>query len=291
VVYIEGDILEGQSANLPFFGEVSGHRTLSSTLETAVENGAQAIVLRVNSPGGSAWASEAIWRAIDLADEHVPVVVSMGNVAASGGYYVAAGGREILATDLTLTGSIGIFSGHFSANQLLESTGVHRFPILRGPHSNLFGIEDPWTIDERDAVMRDITMMYDVFIRRVADNRDISTDTVDSVARGRIWSGIRGEAVGLIDQRGSIIDALERAATLAGLSDDTEYDVIALPERSLFDSLVDATGIGLITSSIDLSMLQNSFSALGLDFALRFPVMYGDGRALARLPFQFTPLE
>ena len=292
VVYVDGDIIAGTSGALPIVGQVAGHRSIIASLETAAStSGVIGIVLRVDSPGGSAWASEQIWRAVHQANERVPVVVSMGDVAASGGYYVAAGGSEIFATEMTVTGSIGIFSGHFSAQELLETIGVHRFPILRGAYSNLFGIDRPWSDPERDAAMRDIRLMYDVFLTRVADNREWTTEEVDSVGRGRVWSGTRASENGLIDQLGGLMDAIDRAKALAGLEPDDEIQILALPEPTTLAMITGAVGMRAALDADSFSSAGPIIEALGLDQVLRFPILYGDGQPAARMEFELLGEE
>jgi protease-4 len=293
VVYVDGDILEGSSGSLPLVGQVAGHRTLGQTLgELASSGRVRAIVLRIDSPGGSAWASESIWRATQQANEVLPVVVSMGDIAASGGYYIAAAGREIFATPLTLTGSIGIFAGHFATTDLFRFIGVNRFPIRLGANANLFGIEVPWTEEQHDAAFRDISLMYDTFLERVAAGRDSTPADIDPLARGRIWSGTRALDNGLIDRIGDLIDAIDRARLLAGLDPDTEVRIVQLPQRRMLEAL----GIPGVSAESGLTIealteIAAAAEILGLDNALRIPLLYGDGRPAARLEFDLEGLE
>ena len=292
VIYVDGSIMEGTSGSMPLVGDVAGHRSVITSLNKAVATPTiRGIILRVDSPGGSAWASEQMWRAIQQANESVPVVISMGDIAASGGYYVAAGGTEILATDLTVTGSIGIFSGHFSAEGLLDTIGVNRFPIRRGVSSNLFGIDGPWSEAERNAAERDIQLMYDTFLLRVADNRGLTPDEIDPIARGRVWSGTRAEGNGLVDQLGGLLDAADRIRDLSDLDPDQEVRFIAMPARSTVSMILDSVGLQETLTGEEMGALAILAEALGLDHVLQFPILFGDGRPAARMMFELDGLE
>lgn len=287
VVYVDGSIVSGESGNMPIAGALAGHRSVISSLEAAVKlPGIAGIVLRVDSPGGSAWASEHMWRAVQQANESVPVVVSMADVAASGGYYVAMGGTEVLATDLTVTGSIGVFYGHFSAARLLGFVGVNRYPIQRGAAANLFGIEAPWTETERDSAMREIQLMYDVFLARVSENRDSTPEEIDPLARGRVWSGQRAADNGLVDRLGGLLDAIDRVKHHAGIPADDPVRLRVLPERSTLSMLTSSIGIQAHT----LQELAPLLEALGLGHALRLPLLYADTPA-ARMEFELVGEE
>jgi protease-4 len=291
VIYVDGDIAEGTSGEAPLLGEIAGNRTLVPLIEAAAQSSSvRAIVLRVNSPGGSAWASELIWRAVQQASLRKPVIVSMGNVAASGGYYVAMGGTRVLAAPTTLTGSIGIFSGHFSLRRLFETIGVHRFPLLWGDRADLFGISSDWTDEDRDAAFRHIQILYDTFLERVAQNRETTTEAIDAVARGRIWSGTRALENGLVDELGGLLDAIRVARAEAGLDPDDDVRILQLPERSALGPLSMVLG-GLQTSFADedWATLATWAERLGLGALIRFPLLYGGGEPAARLPFEFVP--
>lgn len=294
VVYIDGSIVSGGSGDFPIVGRMAGHSTLIPTIEQLSQSSnVRAIVLRVDSPGGSAFASEEIWRAIELADERVPVVVSMGDIAASGGYYVAAAGSEIFATDLTLTGSIGIFSGHFAAQELLETLGIHRYPLTRGPNNNILGFDEPWTDSQRDAVTRSITYTYGIFLQRVADSRGVEPDDIDPIARGRIWSGIRALDNGLVDTCGGLLDAIERARELGGIDPDEAFQIIQVPEMGLFGFLSAVMGQADgsdITPEL-LEPLEAILDVFGLDQVIRYSILYGNGRPAAAMEFELEGLE
>ena len=162
-------------------------------------------------------ASDLIYRGIRRLSTKKPVIASMGNVAASGGYYVAAGADEIFATPNTLTGSIGIFSGKFSISELADFIGLNAQRIERGEKSGLFDIYEPWTEGERESVARSITYLYQLFLQQVARTRPLTAEQVDEVARGRIWAGEAARERKLVDRRGGLMDAINRAEELAKL--------------------------------------------------------------------------
>lgn len=219
VVNVTGSIVRGRSGGAPIIGsQLAGSETLRDTFEALARNPTvRAVVIRVDSGGGSAVASDLIYRGIRRLATKKPVVASMGNVAASGGYYVAAGAEEIFASPNTLTGSIGIFSGKFSIAQLADFIGLNATRLERGEKSGLFDIYEPWTEAERDSVSRSITYLYQLFIQQMARTRPMTADEVDAVGRGRIWHGEAARERELVDRRGGLMDAIDRAEELAKL--------------------------------------------------------------------------
>ncbi|MGM0557767.1 MAG: signal peptide peptidase SppA [Myxococcota bacterium] len=219
VVNITGAIVQGRSGGVPVIGgPLAGSDTLTETLEAIARNPTiRAVVIRVDSPGGSAVASDLIYRGIRRLSTKKPVIASMGNVAASGGYYVAAGADEIFATPNTLTGSIGIFTGKFSISELADFIGLNATRLERGERSGLFDIYEPWTESERESVSRSITYLYELFLQQVARTRPLTANQVDEVARGRIWAGEAAREQKLVDRRGGLMDAIARAEELAKL--------------------------------------------------------------------------
>ena len=219
VVYIDGMITSGTSGGSPFGGTwITGAQTIKETLrDLRRDNNVKAVVVRIDSPGGSAVGSDLIYREIRHLSTRKPVVASMGNVAASGGYYVAAGADEIYATPVTLTGSIGIYAGKFNVEALANRLGVAAQPESRGERAGVFSTWRPWTDSEREAVGETIVYLYELFLNQVADTRPLTPDEVDEVGRGRIWTGAAAEEQGLTDSTGGISDAIHRAEQLAGL--------------------------------------------------------------------------
>jgi protease-4 len=283
VLRIDGDIVDGESVDLPIplVGvHLVGERTINQVIDAvAADPRYGAIVLRVDSPGGSAVASEMIWRAVARAAQRKPVVVSMGRSAASGGYYVAAPGREIFANPSTLTGSIGIFSGKADLGQLLSQLHVGIELLRRGPHADMESIFRPYTDEELRIEERLIQESYNLFVRRVAVGRHMTPAAVNAVGEGRVFSGTRAQRVGLVDRLGGLADALDRARDLGHLGPDC--DVVELPQSqggllaTLTSLLLGSTGAAPMARLTANSELRNALSWL---FTLAWT---GQGQAMA----------
>lgn len=220
VVVIDGAIIQGPNTSSPLSsGSMTGSTTIAQTLQALSRDpNVKAIVLRINSPGGSALASDIIYRELRRAAQRKPVIASMSNYAASGGYYVAAGADEIFATPITLTGSIGIFAGKFSVQKLTEEYGVNVTNIARGARAGGQSLLEPFTMEQRKALTKYLVYLYRLFLEQAAHTRPLTAEQIDSYGRGRIWTGTRAAEVKLIDSTGSLIDAIRRAEALGGLS-------------------------------------------------------------------------
>ena len=182
---------------------------------------AKAVVLQVDSPGGSAVASDAIWREVcRVRDTGKPVVVSMGEAAASGGYYIACPADVIVALPATLTGSIGVFGGKLVLEGLLERLGVHTGTVQQGAHALMYSPRRPFSDAERERFAATIDAIYDDFVAKVATGRSRSISQIEEVARGRVWTGRDAVRAGLVDELGGLRDAVRIARARAGLADD-----------------------------------------------------------------------
>jgi protease-4 len=175
------------------------------------------VVLRIDSPGGDGVASDLIWRAVRQLRRDKPVVVSMGDVVASGGYYVAAAADAIFAEPGTVTGSIGVVGGKVNLAGLYERLGVGKEAVERGARAGLLSETRAFTADERSAVRGEMKALYELFLERVAEGRSMSRDDVARVAQGRIWSGLRAKALGLVDGLGGPLEALLEVRRRAGI--------------------------------------------------------------------------
>ena len=213
VVFAQGEILYGEGGP-----DIIGQGIINKALIKAREDkNVKAIVLRVNSPGGSALTSDIIWREMELTKKVKPVVVSMGNVAASGGYYIAAGANKIFAEPTTITGSIGVFGTVPNISALAKDIGINAEQVGTNTNSIDYSLFDPMSDAFRNQIQESIEDTYTTFLERVAQGRGISIAQADSLAQGRVWSGVDAKRIGLIDELGTLEDAIAAAAQLAEL--------------------------------------------------------------------------
>ncbi|WP_298484277.1 signal peptide peptidase SppA [uncultured Maribacter sp.] len=223
VIYAQGEILYGEGSN-----EVIGQGLINEAIIKARDDEKiKAIVLRVNSPGGSALTSDIIWREVMLAKEVKPVVVSMGNVAASGGYYIAAGADKIFAEPTTITGSIGVFGTIPNVNELATDIGINAEQVGTNKNSVGYSVFEPMSDNFRGEVQESIETTYTTFLEKVSSGRGISMAQADSIAQGRVWSGVDAKRVGLVDELGTLEDAINAAAALANLE---KYGIKKFPK-------------------------------------------------------------
>lgn len=246
VVYIDGTIQSGE-AKPSIFGGADGaySTTIRKALDEAAENqSVKAIVLRVNSPGGSALASEVIWDAVRRAGQKKPLVVSMGNVAASGGYYVSASAAAIYAEPTTITGSIGVVGGKFVTSNGWGKLRIAWHAEKRGEHAGIYSPAAPFSDSERAKVTQQMEAIYGTFKSRVTDGRGGKlTKPIDGLAGGRVYTGAQALELGLVDRIGGVQDAIKDVAAKAGVRD---YRVISLPAApTLMEMLSGGTGSSL----------------------------------------------
>jgi len=240
VVHIDGLINTGPSGRLPFgLLEVAGSETITRAIRAAREDrSVAAIVLRIDSPGGSAFASEQIWREVSRTRGVKPVVVSMGAVAASGGYFSACAADHIVADPSTVTGSIGVYSGKVSLGGLYDKLGVTIFQLRRGDNAGLYDMATPWSPSEYGAVERIVDALYADFIEHVREGRGMdSVEDVDAIARGRVWTGSQALDVGLVDELGGLMRAVEVARERAGIPEGADVALAHSPRVGLLSSL------------------------------------------------------
>jgi len=228
VIPVVGSIAGGKSRQDGLSGgSIAGAETVIRALAEAADDGhVAAIVLRVDSPGGDGLASDLMYRAVLEAREKKPVVASMGDRAASGGYYAAMGAQEIYASPATLTGSIGVFFIKPAVGDLLNTLGVTSQVLTRGKYADFSNEFRPWTPDERQIAQRWVDAFYDGFITEAAKSRGTSKDRIDAVSRGRIWSGADAKARGLVDQLGGLHDAVAAARRRAGIPAGEVVDLV-----------------------------------------------------------------
>lgn len=241
VVTLHGSIVSGRGGPqmLPLGRPSAGGDTIAAALrEAAADDEISAIVLRVDSPGGSVTASETIWReVVRIRERGKPIVASMGAVAASGGYYVSMAADEIVANAGTITGSIGVVTGKLVSRELKDKLGVASDSLRTNPNADAWSSNAPFTDEQHAQIETETELLYTDFISRVADGRTLSVEQVDEVARGRIWTGADAKDRGLVDELGGLRTAINRAKVLAGLDPDTKVRVLSYPGSSWLDML------------------------------------------------------
>jgi protease-4 len=224
LIYALGPIFSGESPNY----QIIGSRTLARWIRRAREDGSvAAIVMRVDSPGGSSVASATIGREVELAKKTKPFVVSMSDVAGSGGYWISAQAHRIVAQPQTLTGSIGVFSGKFSFAKFYQKLGITSGEVKYGAQANIFSTFSPLSPEQETLLRRQIDWIYGKFLVNVGQGRNLSPERVNEIGQGRVWTGSQGREVGLVDSLGGLTEALAEAKKLAGIpaSESVRLDV------------------------------------------------------------------
>ncbi len=246
LVYVDGDMVDGKSKTVPLVGmKLAGSYTIAKTLKESRENPMiGAVVLRIESPGGSAMASDVIWREVQLTAKVKPVVVSMGASAASGGYYIASPATRIFANPLSITGSIGIFYGKADVAELLKKIGVSVETYKTAPRADVESIYRPFTDSEKAELQKKVGQFYDVFLTRVSQGRKLAKQDVDKVGQGRVWTGEQALNRKLVDELGGLRQALAHARKLAGLPDHAQILELPPPDQSLVGKLLGLEGVG-----------------------------------------------
>ena len=239
VIYAEGTIAPGRYMSggervqdLGLFPQIMSSETITDAISKArKDNSVKAIVLRIDSGGGSVFASDLIWREVLLAREKKPVIVSMGDAAASGGYYIACPADAIVADPGTVTGSIGVIAGKFSFGGLYDKLGIEKEIVKKGKNSDIFTLYSEFNDEQQEIVNRQMQEIYDDFVQKVAQGRNMQEVIVDSIAQGRVWTGRQAKDNGLVDELGGLRLALSMAKVAAGLEPDESVDIVTLPKR------------------------------------------------------------
>ncbi len=233
VVYAVGQIVEGKSASGMFGGSSLGSTSLIAALRKAANDPkVAAVVLRIDSPGGSATASDLIWRETQRIKQ--PIIASMGDVAGSGGYYIAMGAKKIFAAPGTLTGSIGVIGGKLVTRGLYEKLGMNTEVIARGANSGAMSSNQPFSEAERKVWTEVLQQTYHEFVSKAAEGRKMTYNKLEALAQGRVYTGETAKKLGLVDELGTLDDAIAAAKTAAGLKADAEVDLLMLPEPKTF---------------------------------------------------------
>ncbi|HEY6464556.1 MAG TPA: signal peptide peptidase SppA [Candidatus Acidoferrales bacterium] len=241
IVHVTGLIASGGSGDSPTEGEVSGGDSVADALRAARrDSGIHAIVLRVDSGGGSVVASEVIRREVQLANSVKPVVVSMSDTAASGGYWISAPASKIIADPDTITGSIGVLIGKFNLSGLYSMLGISTDSVATSDNASLFSDEQNFSPGQREYIQRSLNETYADFTKGVAQGRRMPVEAVDKIAKGRVWSGVQAKQLGLVDELGGLDRAVEVAKQLARIPANESVQLVQYPaEKSLWQLLLD----------------------------------------------------
>jgi protease-4 len=232
VVYAEGDIVDGEGET----GEIGSTKFSRELRKLRQDENVKAVVLRVNSPGGSATASEVIQREVRLIQKVKPIVISMGSYAASGGYWISTYGDRIFAEPTTITGSIGVFGIQFDVKKLANDFGITFDSVKTGKFADALTISRPKTPEELAVFQRMVDWIYGEFIAKVSESRKLKRETVEEIAQGRVWSGAEAKNLGLVDELGGLDAAIAFAAQKAGLGEN--YRLVEYPrQKELFEAL------------------------------------------------------
>jgi protease IV len=294
VLYASGAIVSGKSGFDPVNGEVVGSDTLIEYIRRARgDSSIRAFVLRIDSPGGSATASDAVWRELmitknERADR--PIIASMSDLAASGGYYIAMPAHAIVAQPTTLTGSIGIFGGKFVTGGVYEKLGAEIGTTSIGRHAEMNSPARQYNPEELKKVQEQLQSFYDQFVEKVADSRHSTPEEIDKLAQGRVWTGRQAKQNGLVDALGGLNEAIALAKERAKIPADSDVELVVYPPRKNFYEIVSDTFSGTGEQAAAARWVRSNFTSAELEAlrALRGPVsLFRRGEMLALMPFTF----
>lgn len=290
IIYASGAIGSGKSNDSPYGEQSVGSDTVSKAITDAAEDkNIKAIVIRVDSPGGSSYASDIIWHAVESAKKSKPVVISMGDVAASGGYYISCNANKIVAEPSTITGSIGIFAGKPVMKGFYDWLGVSTEYVMRGKLAGMFRETEKFTPEERtkfEAMIK--STYYDEFVPKVAKGRNRDAEYIDSIAQGRVWMGSQGKQNGLVDEFGGLDKAIEIAKGLANIPAEKGIERVVMPfPRTLLEEVFNSGG----DVSTKTQQQRTAFEALPEDVrsALKYAAIMDHmkrGEMMALMPFE-----
>ncbi len=275
VIFASGEINMGRSGGQSLLGgDVLGADTLAWQLRQARNNYAvKAVVLRVDSPGGSAVASDVILREAELLAQKKPLVISMSDLAASGGYWITLSAQKIFALPETLTGSIGVISGKFVLKGLYDKIGINKEIVKTSEFAGMYSDYQPFSENEKQKVLGDMQRIYDDFLKKVANNRKMTVAQVDKLARGRVWSGRAAMNLRLVDGLGGLNDALAEARKLARIPASENFGVRIYPQKKSFWDLIaelaDVKAENPLDVKARLQVYKRFFPAMAMPFSLR----------------------
>ena len=281
IIYAQGEIANGEGSLTSISTE-----SMRTAFQEAVEDDAvKAIVLRVDSPGGDALVSDLIWREVELAKKKKPVVVSMGNYAASGGYYISCGADRIFAEEGTITGSIGVFGVLPNLTKVTNNLGIHTEEVSTHGNAADYSLFRPLEDKTRAVIQESVEHVYGTFISRVAAGRKLSTEAVDAIGQGRVWSGTDAKRIGLVDEIGGLDAAIKYAATKAKLK---EYSTVDFPEyEATFDRFF-AKATGLPFTQTRESLIKEEIGTENYKILERIRRVMQERGTQAAMPFEIT---
>jgi protease IV len=296
VINAAGVINSGSSGFDPVNGPVVGADSLVGYIRRArADRSIRAIVLRVDSPGGSSTASDVIWRELSISRENNrPVIVSMSDLAASGGYYIALGGDAIVAQPGTLTGSIGVYTGKFVVSGTLDKLGANMEATSQGRHAQIYSPDRRFTTEERGKIQESMQLVYDQFIERTAAARHMTPEKVDEIAQGRVWTGAQAKELGLVDELGGLYKAIDLAKQRARIADDEEVELVVYPpHRNFYEVLADqlSSPAGRLRASYTSDALMELLGPRerrALAAVLAPSRLFRSGQVLAHMPYVFV---
>ena len=283
ILYLDGDIVDGRSQHVPILDMrlVGSYSMADAIKQLRDDDSVGAVVLRIESPGGSSLASDVMWRELVLLGKRKPLIVSMGTVAASGGYYVASASKDIFALPLTVTGSIGVFYGKADLSGLLDKIGVTIDTYKTAPRADAESLFRGFTPDEERELAHKVDQFYDTFLDRVSQSRGMTKAEVDAVGRGRVWMGQEAIERHLIDHLGGLREALAAARTAAHLADDAPIVESPTPHESLLEQAIDLATGGSDHAAAALDALPPAIKSLAR--AVAPLVLYTSDQPLARM--------
>jgi protease-4 len=290
VIYVNGVIASGTSGLDPVNGAIAGSDTIVEQIRRIRDDDTvKAIVLRVDSPGGSSTASDVIWRELMITRDQKPsrpLIVSMSDLAASGGYYISMPGQWIVAQPATLTGSIGIYTGKLVTGGTLGKLGITTETVKSGRNADMYSPLTPFSPEQRTKIDEYMQGFYDQFVEKVAQSRHSTPERIDAIAQGRVWTGRQAKEVGLVDELGGLDAAVAAAKQRARIPADEDVELVVYPpRRTFYEALAEQLGGGAGPASLRMVFGEPDGRALA---ALTAPVrLFRRGEPLALMPFTF----
>ncbi|MBE9223513.1 signal peptide peptidase SppA [Cyanobacterium stanieri LEGE 03274] len=283
ILHIDGNIVDGMGR----VGEVGGDRMAQEIEKIRDDDNIKGVIVRINSPGGSAIASERITRELELTAQEKPIVISMGDVAASGGYWIATAGEKIFANESTITGSIGVFGLLFNLEDIADSVGVNADVIKTNELADINNTFQAKTDQEIEIYQSNVDQIYNLFLEKVAQSRNLSIPEVDEIAQGRVWLGNIAQEIGLVDEIGGLDSAIEYLNTVLELNE--QYKIQEFPQRRNWENelLTALENSQLNTNKINKAALANTIWNLNSELEL-IDIIEKPNRIYSILPFKMN---